>query len=59
MTGMSCGRFGLLNMINDSQNITHGVAYFKVTLEGTEHALRKVTGSDKLFEFDWSQKHDD
>ena len=38
---------------NDSQNLTHGVAYFKVTLEGTENALRKIAGSNKLFVFDW------
>jgi hypothetical protein len=38
---------------NDSQNMTHGVAYFKVELEGTEKALKRIAGEEKLFEFDW------
>jgi len=52
----------LLNLehaYNDSQKLIHGVAYFKVTLEGTEKALRRVAGEDKLFEFDWQQPHAD
>jgi hypothetical protein len=44
---------------NDSENLTHGVAYFKVVLEGTEGALRKITDEDQdVFFFDW-QAHDE
>jgi hypothetical protein len=42
---------------NDSNNMTHGVAYFKVELEGTEKSLRRIAGKNKLFDFDW-QAHD-
>ena len=38
---------------NDSENMTHGVAYFRVELEGTEKALRSIAGEKKLFVFDW------
>lgn len=42
---------------NDSQNMSHGVAYFKVELEGTKKSLKGIAGDDKLFLFDW-QPHD-
>src|SRR5438046_4402158 len=42
---------------NDSHNMLHGVAYFKVELEGTEKALKRIAGEEKLFFFDW-QTHD-
>ena len=42
---------------NDSENLTHGGAHFKVTLEGTENALRKVAGENRLFFFDWKTRH--
>lgn len=38
---------------NDSDNISHGAAYFKVKLQGTEKELRKIAGEDKVFEYDW------
>lgn len=38
----------------DSSNITHGIAYFKVRLEGTEKELRTVAGKNNLFLFDWN-----
>ena len=38
---------------NDSDNISHGGAYFKVKLLGTEKELRKIAGEDKVFEYDW------
>lgn len=40
---------------SDSDNITHGVAYFKVKIEGTEKVLRKIAGEDKVFEYDWEE----
>lgn len=40
---------------NDSDNISHGTAYFKVKLEGTEKALKKIAGEDKVFEYDWEE----
>ena len=40
---------------NDSDNISHGTAYFKVKLEGTEKALRKIAGENKVFEYDWEE----
>ena len=40
---------------NDSDNISHGAAYFKVKLEGTEKVLRKISGEDKVFEYDWEE----
>ena len=40
---------------NDSDNISHGAAYFKVKLEGIEKALRKIAGEDKVFEYDWEE----
>ena len=44
---------------NDSDNISHGVAYFKVKIEGTEKALRKIAGEDKVFEYDWEEHEKD
>jgi hypothetical protein len=39
---------------NDSDNLTHGVAYFKVELEGTEITLKKITGENQdVFFYDW------
>ncbi len=44
---------------NDSENLTHGLAYFKVELVGTEKALKKITGEDQdVFSYDW-QAHDE
>jgi hypothetical protein len=40
---------------NDSDNISHGIAYFKVTLRGTGRELRKVAGENKIFMFDWEE----
>ena len=40
---------------SDSDNISDGVAYFKVKLEGTEKALRKIAGENKVFEYDWKE----
>ena len=40
---------------NDSDNISHGAAYFKVKLQGIEKALRKIAGEDKVFEYDWEE----
>ncbi|MFZ2205493.1 MAG: hypothetical protein WAV23_02800 [Minisyncoccia bacterium] len=40
---------------NDSDKISHGVAYFKVKIEGTEKALRKIAGEDRIFEYDWEE----
>lgn len=42
---------------NDSDNISHGVAYFKVKLQGTEKELRKIAGEDKVFEYDWKEHY--
>ena len=38
---------------NDSDNLSHGVSYFKVKLKGTENELKKVAGEDKICFFDW------
>ncbi|MBI3518049.1 MAG: DNA adenine methylase [Bacteroidetes bacterium] len=38
---------------NDSDNISHGVSYFNVELEGTETELKKIAGEDKLFYCEW------
>ena len=46
---------GLNFAYNDSNNITHGVSYFKVSLKGDEKELRKVAGKDKSFFFDWEE----
>jgi hypothetical protein len=43
----------------DSSKLSHGVAYFKVTLEGTEKALKKIAGEDRVFSFDWQKLHAD
>lgn len=40
---------------NDSDNLSHGAAYFKVKLQGTEKELRKIAGEDKVFEYDWEE----
>ena len=46
---------GLNFAYNDSNNITHGASYFKVSLKGDEKELRKVAGKDKSFFFDWEE----
>ena len=38
---------------NDSDNISHGVSYFNVELEGSEQELKKIAGEDKLFYCEW------
>jgi len=38
---------------NDSDNITHGVAYFSIKLKGTEIDLKKITGENKEIVYDW------
>jgi len=38
---------------NDSDNITHGVAYFTLKLTGTKSELKKVAGEDKHILYDW------
>lgn len=43
------------HLFNDSSNIIHGTAYFKVRLNGTIEDLKKVTGFDKLLIYDWNQ----
>jgi hypothetical protein len=40
---------------NDSNNITHGLSYFKVKLKGDEEQLREIAGKDKSFFFDWEE----
>jgi len=40
---------------NDSDNLTHGASYFKVKLQGTEKALRKIAGPDKIFIYEWQE----
>ena len=40
----------------DSGNISHGTAYWDVTLKGTEEELQKVTGDDKLLYWDWTNE---
>jgi len=41
----------------DSPNITYGIAYFTVRLEGTENDLREVAGDrEKFFLFDWPKE---
>ena len=47
---------GLKFAYNDSNNITHGVSYFSVTLKGEEKELRKVAGENKSFFFEWEEK---
>ncbi|MBI4930183.1 MAG: hypothetical protein HY841_05435 [Bacteroidetes bacterium] len=37
----------------DSGNLTHGCAYFKAKISGTEHDLREVTEKEKIFVYDW------
>lgn len=39
----------------DSANVSHGMAYFRVELRGTEEELKKVAGEDKLFIYDWNK----
>lgn len=39
----------------DNETIERGTAYFKATLNGTERALRKMAGENKMFEYDWSE----
>ena len=46
---------GLNFAYNDSNNISHGASYFKVSLKGDENELRKVAGKDKSFFFDWEE----
>jgi len=41
----------------DSGNITHGCAFFKAKLLGTEQALREVTDKEKIFVHDWEEKN--
>lgn len=38
---------------NDSYNVTHGVAYFKIKLSGTKVDLKKIAGEDKHIQYDW------
>jgi len=40
---------------NDSDNFSHGASYFKITLRGTKKGLRKISGENKLFFFDWDE----
>ncbi|NVN96003.1 MAG: hypothetical protein HXX18_12045 [Bacteroidetes bacterium] len=47
---------GLNFAYNDSNNITHGASYFKVSLKGEEKELREIAGKDKSFFFDWEEK---
>lgn len=43
------------HLFNDSSNIVHGMAYFKVELSGTENDLKKISGFDKLIIYDWNK----
>ena len=47
---------GLNFAYNDSNNITHGTSYFKISLKGDEKQLREIAGKDKSFFFDWEEK---
>lgn len=38
---------------NDSDNVSHGVAYFSLKLSGTKSDLKKVAGEDKHILYDW------
>lgn len=38
---------------NDSDNITHGVAYFSIKLIGSIADLKKIAGEDKEIVYDW------
>ena len=38
---------------SDSDNLSHGVAYFTVELEGKKADLRQITGRDELFYYQW------
>jgi hypothetical protein len=37
----------------DSANLSHGVAFFDVTLKGSESELKKIAGPELLFIYDW------
>src|SRR5580693_5637032 len=39
----------------DSDNISHGVAYFKANLKGTVQCLKRIAGENKLLFFDWEE----
>ncbi|MEW6058409.1 MAG: hypothetical protein AB1540_17545 [Bdellovibrionota bacterium] len=41
---------------NDSDNLTHGVSYFKAKLVGKEKELKKIAGEDKPFIYEWQRK---
>lgn len=46
---------GLKFSFYDSDNLSHGVAYFKIKLEGTEEELRKIAGNNnEPYFYDWS-----
>ncbi|MBA3704577.1 MAG: hypothetical protein H0W84_01340 [Bacteroidetes bacterium] len=38
---------------NDSDEITHGISFLKVTLKGKKEDLEKVAGKDKIFDYKW------
>jgi hypothetical protein len=40
---------------SDSCNISHGIAYFNAELKGNEQDLRKITGEDGLFYYEWEE----
>ena len=40
---------------NDSSNITHGVAYFKIKLSGAKKDLKRIAGENKEIEYDWDR----
>lgn len=42
----------------DSYNMSHGTAYFEVTLKGTESQLKKVAGPDLGIFYDWEEMNE-
>ena len=38
---------------NDSYNVTHGVAYFSIKLNGSKADLKRIAGEDKEIIYDW------
>lgn len=40
----------------DSDDVSEGMAFYSVTLEGSESELRQVAGEDEMFRYDWSKE---
>lgn len=40
----------------DSDNLSHGAAYFRVVLEGSHRELKKIASPDLMFNYDWGDE---